>query len=62
MATFPVLKTGSVMQYPATMTILVSTYREEDLPPGVRTCGAAAFLHKSEFGSDALRELWGRQC
>lgn len=45
--------------HPRMMTILVSTYRQEDLPPGARTCGAA-YLHKSDFGADALRELWTR--
>jgi DNA-binding NarL/FixJ family response regulator len=44
--------------YPETMTILLSTYREEDLPPEARTCGAAAYLHKSDFGGRVLRELW----
>jgi hypothetical protein len=24
--------------------------------------GAAAYLHKSEFRGDALRELWSRRC
>jgi DNA-binding NarL/FixJ family response regulator len=44
--------------YPETMTILLSTYREEDLPPEARTCGASAYLHKSELGGRMLRELW----
>jgi two-component system, NarL family, invasion response regulator UvrY len=44
--------------YPETMTILLSTYREEDLPPQARTCGAAAYLHKSDFRGYVLRELW----
>jgi two-component system invasion response regulator UvrY len=45
--------------HPETMTILLSTYREKDLPHQARTCGAAAYLHKSDFGGHALRELWG---
>ncbi len=44
--------------HPATMTILVSTYREEDLPLQARVCGAAAYLHKSDLGGPALRALW----
>jgi DNA-binding NarL/FixJ family response regulator len=44
--------------HPETMTILVSTYREEELPREAFSCGAAAYLHKSEFGSGTLRELW----
>ncbi len=45
-------------RYPATMTILLSTYREEDLPPQARMCGAAAYLHKSDFSRHALHQLW----
>jgi two-component system invasion response regulator UvrY len=45
-------------EYPTTVTILLSTYREEDLPHEARTCGAAAYLHKSDFSGQALRELW----
>ncbi len=49
--------------YPATMTILVSTYREEDLPLQAHSCGAAAYLHKSDFGGRLLQTLWEeRQC
>jgi two-component system, NarL family, invasion response regulator UvrY len=44
--------------YPTTMTILLSTYREEDLPDQARACGAAAYLHKADFGGRVLRELW----
>jgi DNA-binding NarL/FixJ family response regulator len=43
---------------PHTLTILLSTYREQDLPADARTCGAAAYLHKSDFAAHALRELW----
>ena len=46
--------------HPATKTILVSTYREEDLPLHARACGAAAYLHKSDFGGNVLRALWER--
>jgi two-component system invasion response regulator UvrY len=45
-------------EYPTTRTILLSTYREEDLPDEAGTCGAAAYLHKSDFSGQALRELW----
>ena len=44
--------------HPSTMAILLSTYREEDLPVEARRCGAAAYLHKSDFGCDALSALW----
>jgi DNA-binding NarL/FixJ family response regulator len=42
---------------PATLTVLVSTYREEDLPAEARSCGAVGYIHKSEFGAPALRAL-----
>jgi two-component system invasion response regulator UvrY len=44
--------------HPNTKTILLSTYREQDLPREARTCGAVAYLHKSDFGGQALRDLW----
>jgi two-component system, NarL family, invasion response regulator UvrY len=44
---------------PATLTILLSTYREEDLPPQARSCGAAGYVHKEAFGARVLRDLWG---
>jgi len=47
--------------YPATATVLLSTYREEDLPVEARRCGALAYLHKSNFDGDALRALWARR-
>lgn len=49
--------------HPATVTIFVSTYRAEDLPLQARACGAAAYLHKSDFGGHVLRALWeGLSC
>lgn len=44
--------------HPGTITILLSTYREEDLPRKAWTCGAAAYLHKSNFAGQVLSELW----
>jgi two-component system, NarL family, invasion response regulator UvrY len=44
--------------HPATVLILVSTYREEDIPAEAQACGAAAYLHKSELGGRALRGIW----
>jgi DNA-binding NarL/FixJ family response regulator len=43
---------------PRTLTVLLSTYREEDLPAQARSCGAAAYLHKSDFSGTMLRDLW----
>jgi len=47
-----------VAAHPETMTVLVSTYRQEDLPPEARECGATAYLHKSDFAGHVLRRLW----
>lgn len=47
--------------HPETMTILLSTYREEDLPRKARACGAAAYLHKSDLGGRVLSELWSER-
>jgi DNA-binding NarL/FixJ family response regulator len=44
--------------HPRTATILVSTYREEDLPAEAHTCGATAYVHKSELGVEGLRRAW----
>jgi two-component system invasion response regulator UvrY len=43
---------------PATKTILVSTYRAEDVPPDARTCGACGYLPKAELGPRTLRLLY----
>jgi two-component system, NarL family, invasion response regulator UvrY len=40
------------------VTVLLSSYREEDLPEEARSCGAAAYVHKEDFGPRLLRELW----
>lgn len=39
---------------PEVVTVLLSTYREEDLPTGADDCGAAAYVHKEEFGPAVL--------
>jgi two-component system, NarL family, invasion response regulator UvrY len=41
-----------------TAVVLVSTYRETDLPASARTCGAAAFIHKNGFGPSILGDIW----
>ena len=43
--------------HPEVVVVLLSTYSEDDLPTGARTCGAAAYLNKERFGPSALREL-----
>ena len=41
-----------------TVIVLVSTYRETDLPAYTQTCGAAAFIHKKGFGPSVLEDVW----
>jgi DNA-binding NarL/FixJ family response regulator len=43
---------------PGTVIVLLSSYREEDLPSNARACGAAAYLHKADFGATVLQEVW----
>jgi two-component system invasion response regulator UvrY len=42
---------------PSAVTVLVSTYLQDDLPAGAATCGAEAYLHKAELHIDTLRCL-----
>lgn len=44
--------------HPDVTVFLLSTYNVDDLPQGVETCGAAAYLHKEEFGGRLLRTTW----
>jgi DNA-binding NarL/FixJ family response regulator len=43
---------------PATVVILVSSYRTEDVEAGAVDAGALAFLPKDQFGARSLSELW----
>jgi DNA-binding NarL/FixJ family response regulator len=43
--------------HPDTATILVSTYREGDLPTHARTCGAVGYVHKAELAASAITRL-----
>lgn len=45
---------------PGTVVVLCSTYAEADLPSAAGSCGAAAYLHKSELDASSLRSLWRR--
>jgi pilus assembly protein CpaE len=45
-------------QRPATIVVLVSSYRAEDLSAAAAGSGALAFLPKDEFGARKLSELW----
>jgi two-component system invasion response regulator UvrY len=42
----------------STLVVLVSSYRESDLPADARACGAAAYVPKEGFGRRVLEEVW----
>jgi two-component system, NarL family, invasion response regulator UvrY len=46
--------------HPATVVILLSTYRAADLPPEARQCGAASYVHKEDFDPGVLRAIWDK--
>lgn len=46
---------------PETVVVLASTYDADDLPEVATACGAAAYVHKEEFGPDVLEDVWRRQ-
>ena len=45
-------------EHPEVTIFLLSTYNEDDLPPDVRSCGAAAYINKENFGGRILRTTW----
>jgi two-component system invasion response regulator UvrY len=45
-------------EHPETVVVLLSTYSADDLPADARSCGAATYVNKEEFGPDVLREIW----
>jgi DNA-binding NarL/FixJ family response regulator len=48
-------------QQPEVRVVLLSTYDAEDLPDDARRCGAAAYVHKEEFGPDVLERVWSAE-
>ena len=46
--------------HPGTVVFLLSTYQVDDLPAEARSCGAAGYIHKEDFGSTVLRDLWNQ--
>jgi DNA-binding NarL/FixJ family response regulator len=44
--------------HPEVTVFLLSTYNEDDLAPDVRTCGAAAYMNKENFGGRLMRTTW----
>jgi two-component system invasion response regulator UvrY len=45
---------------PGTLVVLLSTYQSEDLPDEASACGAAAYVHKKDFGPEVLEDVWRR--
>lgn len=43
---------------PTVTVVLLSTYTEADLPADAHSCGAAAYVHKEDFGPGVLTRLW----
>ena len=46
--------------HPTTVVMLLSTYQVGDVPADALECGAAAYVHKEEFGPDLVRDVWAR--
>jgi two-component system invasion response regulator UvrY len=44
--------------HPEALVMLLSTYQAGDLPADADSCGAAAYVHKEEFGPALVQELW----
>jgi two-component system invasion response regulator UvrY len=44
--------------HPDTVVVLLSTYSADDLPSDARSCGAATYVNKEEFGPVVLRDVW----
>jgi DNA-binding NarL/FixJ family response regulator len=42
----------------ATCVILLSTYQADDLPADATTIGAAAYVHKEDFGPQVVQDIW----
>jgi len=43
---------------PDAVVILLSTYGADDLPADAKDCGAAAYVHKEDFGPSVVRDVW----
>ena len=46
---------------PGTVVILLSTYAADDLPADAADCGAAAYVHKEDFGPAIVRDVWAER-
>jgi two-component system invasion response regulator UvrY len=44
--------------YPDAVVMLLSTYQSADLPADADSCGAAAYVHKEDFGPALVKDVW----
>jgi two-component system, NarL family, invasion response regulator UvrY len=45
-------------EHPDAVVVLLSTYQAADLPGDSKSCGAAAYVHKEDFGPEVIRTVW----
>jgi DNA-binding NarL/FixJ family response regulator len=46
--------------HPRAVVMLLSTYQSGDLPADATSCGAAAYVHKEEFGPALVVDVWSK--
>jgi DNA-binding NarL/FixJ family response regulator len=46
--------------HPKVVVMLLSTYQAADVPADAGDCGAAAYVHKEDFGPALVRDVWAR--
>jgi DNA-binding NarL/FixJ family response regulator len=49
-----------VSAHPRTVVMLLSTYQSGDLPADATSCGAAAYVHKEDFGPALVQDVWSK--
>jgi two-component system, NarL family, invasion response regulator UvrY len=49
------------MSHPDAVVLLLSTYREDDLPADAGSCGAAGYVNKEQFEPAVVLDLWARR-
>jgi two-component system, NarL family, invasion response regulator UvrY len=46
--------------HPHAVVVLLSTYQAADLPADTTSCGAAAYVHKEDFGPELVLDVWSK--
>src|SRR5881397_2375438 len=46
--------------HPGAVVMLLSTYQSGDLPADAGSCGAAAYVHKEDFGPTLVQDVWAK--